>query len=232
MPVFMRLLKLGLESNRYFVGRLLRNYHISAERLAGYIEKQVKALKSSGNAVFTLYNDYLSMAKDLRLPKTESVLFPKNVQQEHDRLVQIKADRKHSKQNRQLKKRVKILEMLNYADKNFLIRPLRNADEFLKESSVLNHCVKTYIDRCAAGETNIYGIRKVSDPETPYFTLTLTNDARVTMNLGKNNCTAPQEIKSFVAKWQKAVVNKKKEEFIRAVNPQIDKEKEKVRITA
>ena len=170
------------------------------------------------------------MAKDLRFPKTESVLFSKNIQQEHDRLVKIETDRKYGKQNKLLKKRVKILEMLDYADKNFLIRPLRNVDEFLKESSVLDHCVKTYIDRCAKGETNIYGIRKISDPETPYFTLTLTNETKVTTNLGKFNCPPPQEVKDFVAKWQKTVIRKKKQAFIEAVKP--PKDKEEVRITA
>lgn len=230
MPVFERLLKLKFEEAHRTVGIVVQNHRISAERLAGYIEKQCRLLNSISLDTLGLYRDYLSMARELRLPRTESVLFPKNLRQEHDRLIPIKAKKDYAAQEKQLKKRVQILEMLDYSDDDFLIRPLRTTAEFLKESSVLNHCVKTYIDRCAKGETNIYGIRKVSDPETPYFTLTLSNEAAVTMNLGKNNCQPPQEVKDFVVKWQKTVIRKKKLQFIEAANP--PKDKKKVRITA
>lgn len=229
IPVFDHLLKLGFESNHRTVGSVVKHYGVSAERMANYIEKQSNLLNGNPQVILSLYRDYLSMAEDLRLPWTESVMFPKNLRQEHDRLIPLKAEYDRTEQEKLLKKRVKILEMLNYADEKFLIRPLRNTDEFLKESSVLNHCVKTYIKRCAHGETNIYGIRKVSAPEKPYFTLTLNNEAEVTMNLGRGNHLPPKAVNDFVEKWQKTVVRKKKQKFIEAANPQT---KEKVRITA
>ena len=223
IPVFDRLLKLGLESNHRTVGSVVKHYGVSAERMANYIEKQSNLLNGNPQVILNLYRDYLSMAEDLRLPWTESVMFPKNLRKEHDRLIPLKAEYDRTEQEKLLKKRVKILEMLYYTDEKFLIRPLRSTEEFMKESSVLNHCVKTYIKRCAYGETNIYGIRKVSDLEKPYFTLTLSNEVKVTMNLGKNNCEPPKEVKDFVKKWLKTVVRKKKMKFIEAVNPPKDK---------
>ena len=42
----------------------------------------------------------------------------------------------------------------------------------------------------------------------------LDNNARVTQNLGLHNCRPPEEVKSFVRRWQKNVISKHKEEFI------------------
>lgn len=227
---FRRFVEIGLceENYSYTVSTILKNYKISAERFIGYFEKQKKLLKIKAGEVLTFYNDYLSMVKELRLPKTESVLFPRNVKQEHDRLMKVKTDREYDTQNKLLKKRVKILEMLSFEDKDFIIRPLRSADEFLKESSILNHCVKTYIDCCAEGEINIFGIRKAKAPDIPYFTLELSNNAKVTQNLGKNNCYPPKEVKDFVKRWEKKVIEKNKQKFIEAANGK----PQKVRITA
>ena len=227
---FRRFVEIGFcdENFSYTVSTILKNYKISAERFIGYFEKQKKILKIKAGEVLTFYNDYLSMVKELRLPKTESVLFPMDVKKEHDRLVKIKTDRKYDNQNKLLKERVKILEMLSYEGKDFIIRPLRNANEFLKESSILNHCVKTYIDRCAEGKTNIFGIRRADAPDIPYFTLTLTNQAEVGQNLGKNNCYPPKEVKNFVKQWEKKVIAKNKEKFIEAANGK----PQRVRVTA
>lgn len=230
IETFMRYSRLGVSESRnsYVVLYVLRNYEITAEKFIGYLEKQCRLVKKNVGIILNTYLDYLSMAKDLRLPKTESVLFPKNVNVEHDRLVKIKSDRKYKKQDAMLKKRVKILEALSYETDEFLIRPLRNSSEFLKESSVLNHCVKTYIDRCANGKTNIFGIRKINEPEIPFFTLQLSNDGLIVQNLGKNNCQPPKEVKDFVNQWAKKVIAKNKKKFIEAANSK----PQKVRATA
>lgn len=227
---YRRFVDIGLCSENYSfsVSEILKKYKISAERFIGYFEKQKKLLKMKAGELLTYYSDYLNMAKELRLPKTESVLFPRDVKVEHDRLMKIKTDRKYDKQNKMLQKRVKILELLSYEGNDFIIRPLRNANEFLKESSILNHCVKTYIDRCAEGKTNIFGIRRADAPDTPYFTLTLTNQAEVEQNLGKNNCYPPKEVKDFVKRWEKKVIAKNKQKFIEAANGK----PQRVRVTA
>ncbi|MCH5195918.1 MAG: PcfJ domain-containing protein [Oscillospiraceae bacterium] len=198
---------------------LLIRLRMSAERLAGYIEKQAALLKRGGAGIINTYRDYISMTKDLHMELTESVIFPQNIQKEHDALMKIKTDRKYRTQNKELAKRVKILEKLSWEDENFIIRPLRTAEEFLTESSVLSHCVKTYIDRCAKGETNIFVIRKKDSPDIPYYTVTLTNRGKLTQNLGKHNREATKEVRAFADKWIKNIVNKQLKEFIREAEP-------------
>ncbi len=230
LEIFGRYTESGLcdENYSYSISTLLKDHRIGAERFIGYFEKQKKLLKIKAGEVLNFYSDYLKMVKELRMPKTESVLFPTDVKKEHDRLMKIKTDRIYDEQNKMLKKRVKILEMLCYEEKEFIIRPLKNADEFLKESSILNHCVKTYIDNCAKGKINIFGIRRAEAPDVPYFTLELSNNGTVTQNLGKSNCHPPKEVKAFVKRWEKKVIEKNKQKFVEAAN---GKPRE-VRITA
>ncbi len=218
VEIFRKYLSAGLGNlAREEIIDILRRYRIGAERLINYIVKQAKICKEKPVQAVSIYNDYLSMTRDLRLPKTDSVIFPQNVRQEHDRLMGIKTELEYSEQNKKLRRRAKILEQLDYDNGVYCIRAFRCARDFLTESSVLGHCVKTYINRCAAGETNIYGIRRSADPDKPYFTLTLSNDAKVTQNLGKSNCQPPKEILEFVREWERKVISKKKKEFIAAV---------------
>lgn len=213
--LYSRYAALGLENDTEDIVRILDKLHISPQRLIGYLEKQTDLIKQKGNVVFGLYYDYHSMVTDLKMKRTESVDFPKNISIEHDRLIKLKADKVYSHQNPLLKKRGELLHMLDWSDDNFIIKAFDCAADFLDESAVLGHCVKTYITRCAKGETNIYGIRRADQPDKPYFTLTLSNNAEVITNLGKRNCPATKEVKSFVKKWEKNIVSKNKKEFIR-----------------
>ena len=65
------------------------------------------------------------------------------------------------------------------------------------ESSVLSHCVRTYGDRVAAGDTVIYFIRKVIAPDEPYFTLEIRTDGRFAQCRGKHNCGMTPEVEAF-----------------------------------
>ena len=96
-----------------------------------------------------------------------------------------------------------MLEPLCYTDGELLIRPVMSREELIKESKALNHCAICYADKAKSGQTHILLIRKVSEPETPYFTLSISfryGDGLVTYR-GYNNESPTIKIKEFVAKW-------------------------------
>lgn len=196
-------------------GLAVRTTGIKPAKLIGYLEKQTKLSGRSGNELLATYVDYQSMVADLKMKRTESVDFPKDLHKEHDRLMKLKTDKIYTKQNPKLKKRGELLHTLDWTDGTFLIRAFDDASDFLTESAVLGHCVKTYIDRCAKGETNIFGIRQANRPDVPFYTLTLSNSCKVTQNLGKGNCFPTDDVKRFVKKWEKKVLDKRREEFIK-----------------
>lgn len=215
VDMFRRAVDLGLNNVSETFGTAMRNTGVKPAKLIAYLEKQTKLSDRKGNELLSTYIDYQSMVSDLKMKRTESVDFPKDLQKEHDRLVMLKADKVYAKQNPKLKKRGELLHTLDWSDGTFLIRAFDKAADFLTESAVLSHCVKTYIDRCADGQTNIYGIRRADCPDVPFYTLTLSNSCEVTQNLGKCNCVPTDDVKRFVAKWKKKVLDKNREEFIK-----------------
>lgn len=83
----------------------------------------------------------------------------------------------------------------------------RSGSEIKEEGRVLHHCVGTYVEKVAKGETMILFVRKEAAPDVPYFTLEY-KDGEVVQCRGKNNCAMTKDVKAFV----KAFERKMKEE--------------------
>ena len=67
---------------------------------------------------------------------------------------------------------------------------------------MLNHCVRAYIDKVARGITSILFIRRMEEPEKPYFTLELSPKGEVVQCRGDHNCSCPEEVEEFINKWK------------------------------
>lgn len=88
-----------------------------------------------------------------------------------------------------------------------------SADEIRAEGAALHHCVGTYVDQIARGETKIFFIRKVAEPDRPYFTMEWKNN-RIIQCRGIHNCGMPPEVEAFIKVFEKKMLdtlNKKKE---------------------
>jgi hypothetical protein len=96
-----------------------------------------------------------------------------------------------------------------YISGGLLIRPLQSVDEYINEGKINNNCVATYWKGVAIRmRTCLFAIRKLADPDTPYFTLELSKDGNVLQNRGKFNCNSTPEIDAFVKKWLCDVISK------------------------
>ena len=216
---FEKYLDMNIKRSFYSLKAVLENedyrktFKFNVEKVANYLTRQADITKIKGDKLIDLWRDYLSMAADLKMKFTSGVLFPKNVKKEHDEIMKIQTYIEYDSENARLAQRVKILEELSYSGNKYIIRPFKDAYDFINESAVLGHCVKTYIKRCADGETNIFGIRRADEPDQPYYTLTLSNDCVPGANLGKHNCEATPEVKAFVKRWTKKVLDKKRSEI-------------------
>lgn len=215
---------------KYFeIGNLMNNYGISLRAAMNYIEKQRSFVKTYPS-ILMYWSDYLATARLLDMDlSNHNVKFPRNVKTEHDRCADLYAINKNKNLEMALQRRGELLDKLIYSDDNFIIGPLHTSSDFVRESSVLNHCVKTYINRCAEGNTNIFGLRKKSDPDMPYFTVNIDNDGKLIQNRGKSNCSPPTEVREFVTKWLK-FVSKQLKTF--SIDPKKAENKVQVRIGA
>lgn len=176
---------------------------IKLDTLTRYLKKQSEVYGHTRHDALMYWSDYVQMAtlNGSDLAHNRNLLYPQNVKAEHDHLMINKDELKNRRYENDIKSRAKLLKKLEFEDDNFIIVPLGSVVEFAKESNVLNHCVKTYIERCSKGETNIFGLRKKDDPETPYFTVNISNSGDLIQNRGKHNCDPPKKVKAFVKKW-------------------------------
>ena len=169
--------------------------------------------------------DYLAWCKELKYDLTNMFFyFPKNFKKVHDRTAaeyQAVQDKKAAEKKRWEEERIKreaeamkklLEEMLEenagidnaflIKGKGLILRVPRDAQEIKNEGAALHHCVGTYVDRVAKGQTHIFFVRRVEEPDTPYFTMEY-NNGRVIQCRGSHNCGMPASVKAFVAAFEK-----------------------------
>ena len=134
----------------------MKDCGISLRAAMNYIEKQRAFLKAYSTVLMN-WKDYLSTARLLGIDlSNHNAKFPRNVKEEHDRCTKLYDVRKNEHLETALQRRGELLGELSYSDERFVIEPLRTVEDFVGESTALNHCVKTYVNQCAAGNTNIF----------------------------------------------------------------------------
>ncbi len=161
-------------------------------RLFNYVAKH--------DFAFTFIADYWRMAIDVE--GSVSIPFPRNLVEMHDRF----SDRLRLKRNRptdiKIRQRFKKLSKYIFSDSSsgFLIRPVRNSDELIREGKYLRHCVGSYVNLVASGQTSIFFIRKIEEPDVPFYTLEYMN-GRIVQDHGFENKLQTPEILAFEKSW-------------------------------
>ncbi len=157
--------------------------------------------------------DYISWCATLKYNlKDMYVLLPPDFGKAHDRVMkEYQAFKDEQERKRQAEMEKLIQEALAIAGnlpammmkaKGLMIILPKSGDEIKEEGRVLHHCVGTYVERVAKGETMILFVRKESEPSVPYFTLEY-RDGKVIQCRGKNNCSMTKDVKAFVKAFER-----------------------------
>ena len=170
------------------------------------------------------YFDYIRWLEEMGYDmRNEFNLYPKDFKKAHDdkskeytrfKDRQAKEDEKRFKRLlAKLRKETEDVDAMNLKTEGMFIRLPDELDELKREGEILHHCVGTYRDKVAKGDTMIFFIRLESEPDRPYFTLEY-RDNRVIQCRGFKNCDMTPEVKAFVnvfeKKMQDAVHGQKK----------------------
>lgn len=142
----------------------------------------------------------------------EYYVLPPNLPEAHDRLMKIEHDRQKKadeKRRRRTERDVNriLAEMqetggMGMQARGLLIRLPKDAAEIRTEGQVMHHCVATYIDRVQKGQTLILFVRKVEDPDTPFYTLEW-KDGKVAQCRGMRNADMTPEVRTFVGAFER-----------------------------
>lgn len=148
-----------------------------------------------------LYHDYLRFCNQLGLPFNHENKYPKNIKKAHDELMnKIEVVKNKEKEEAIINRVIKELSKYRYADEKLIITPANSIEDLIEESKELDHCVRTYANRYAEGETAIFLIRKQQDVNTPYFTLELKNK-NICQVRGKHNCVPDKDVIDLLHVW-------------------------------
>ena len=58
-----------------------------------------------------------------------------------------------------------------YEDDNFIIRLPKDGNEIIREGAVQRICIGGYVSRHSLGNTNLFFLRKKSDPDSPFYAI-------------------------------------------------------------
>ena len=170
-------------------------------RTLNYIEKQKADHK--GDIVSAGYLlDYWNMLYAVYGEMIASEMYPRDIIAAHDAMVARKQEKESAELQAMFDKRLEELEALSFKDEEtgLLIRPCRSQLEMIAEGKALSHCVGGYAKTHATGKTSILLIRKIEEPDIPYYTLEY-NKGAVVQNRGKSNCSRTDAVKRFEEKW-------------------------------
>lgn len=154
-----------------------------------YIIKMIKMCKKANVGIQIVADNYrmFNRLNDEFRPENMKLEYncPSDITRIHDALVELIAaqdaerDRinalKQEERNRELEKKMAKLDEkrkeLEYEDDTYIIRIPKKLSELTTEGTVQRICIGSYINAHAQGNSNIYFLRKKSDPDTPFFAI-------------------------------------------------------------
>ena len=190
--------------------------HTTPHKMLRYIREHTGGRRwNDGTSVTpTDYHDYLQMAAVLGYNMDDPyVLYPKDLRQRHDQLVEEKREReeelakkKDDEKDTDFRKTIQKNGWGNYEmeTEELFIRLPKRVREIREEGNNQHHCVATYIDRMVSGQTCILFIRKKSEPEKSYYTVEVRGQEVIQVR-GKYNKDATEDVKKFMSIFERKI---------------------------
>ena len=161
------------------------------------------------------YRDYHAALRELGYDMTDRYyLLPKDFRNAHDKVMEeLKSHREKIAEEKKRKQAMAVSRILAHAkelidfnaasdcagvfkSKNLVICIPQSAKEIEEEGKHMHHCVASYVPRVARGETCIFFVRQLSEPDKSYVTLEW-NDGIVQCRAAHNDRPS-DEVMAFV----------------------------------
>lgn len=158
------------------------------------------------------YRDYQNMLENLGIAfEGDFRILPKNFKQAHDDVVKAYNDMKDEQKRIEFANQLEKLLGLEQTIGNYTFVLPKELQELKAEGKALSHCVGSYADRVARGDTVILFVRQKEKVDNPLYTLEIKNGKIVQLR-GKRNkdadadaWEASKKLLSFAKKHKIAV---------------------------
>lgn len=204
--------ELGLHDFRRWVEGPKYGYRFRIIHLLNYMKKQRELASRKGQHDIIKLNylrDYYEALVNTYNEIPESMLFPSDLIKAHNYAIRLVDEKVDVKIDERIKVMSAELNIYCFSDKDceLFIRPCTSHEELIKEGKILNHCVARYATRYSEGETNIFFIRRIEEPDEPFYTLEYRNGV-IIQDHGYDNAMQTSEIFAFEKKWLKFINEK------------------------
>ena len=138
------------------------------------------------------YRDYLRECSALGYDMSNTaVTMPKDLFAAHDKTMELMREKQDLELAAKMAERCKDLEELLFQlpELGLMIKLPETVQDIIDEGAALNHCVASYADRHVAGALAIVFLRRISDPDTPYYTMEISNSYEIQQCRGRHNNT-------------------------------------------
>jgi len=206
---------LRMELNNDRIVSLLR--FVTVHKIISYITRCLEIwqmprggqFQSPEMNVAICWDDYLENSAMLGYDmENDFVLFPRDLKARHDEvMVLYKAEKSELLSKTIAALHENLASRFNYTWQGMMVRPPVSMDEIVADGHKLRHCVGSgsYIENMAKGKCFILFVRRAECPSEPFFTIEL-RDNMVIQCRGQKNCSMTDEVKKFVAQWQKQIL--------------------------
>ncbi|MFS8214788.1 PcfJ domain-containing protein [Paenibacillus sp. S29] len=182
------------------------------EKVIKYLLKQLK--KEHYKEVYYVlsdWRDYRGQCETLRMSlKEERYLFPNDLHEAHMKLTKRVKLKKDKRVNKMIESRLPDLQKYCFEWKGLLIRPAASTLELFEEGKSLLHCVGGYADSYGKGETDLFFIRRIDQPDKPYYTMEVQKGKVVQCRCFENKGMT-LEVRAFVDQFiAKKLITKKR----------------------
>jgi len=188
---------------------------MNIDKVVRYINNQSAKFNAKYDLQF--YRDYMEMMKQVGTPISDDITtYPPNLKKAHDDAIRKLNTIKQEKNNGSYVKYYFKLKELNFSKGGLMIVVPTDVIEIIIEGQELGHCVGSYVDRVAKGQTAILFVRRSESPLQAFYTMEY-NEGKVIQCRGHHNADTTPEVKEFIREWlewTKAPKKKPKREFI------------------
>ena len=179
--------------DRYFSVRTLEDVNIEELKFMKNICRIAKKYDSAYGLAADLLRDYSALDCGTKpeidwmfdsysdLVRAHDAVNALKLRQDEERraLWKMEAAERLKKQEEKRKKIDEERKVYNYEEEDFIIRLPIDLNEIVNEGSKQKICIGGYTDRHAMGNTNIFFLRKVDEPDTPFYAIEMNNDKKI-----------------------------------------------------
>lgn len=204
---------------------------MSLQQIMNYVNRQqVESYpKKTASQILGQWKDYLDMLEKIGKKADDAMMYrPRELKRRHDECVEeinrrrIIEEMKRNEEQRQEEARKmrerfpgaeeilkEIKPKYEYTGEEYLIVVPKRLIDIIAEGQALHHCAGAtdrYFDRIMQRETYICFLRKVSDPETPFYTIEVEPGGTIRQHRGMYDEEPDiDKIKPFLRQWQKEI---------------------------